>query len=164
MPRTAAFPLAAVPVVLAAVLVSACGSSSSGSGTSAGAAAAGYGAPAATTQEAAAATTAAAAPAAAARGSSMLHLAADASGALKFNTQALSAKAGKVSIVMRNPSGSGLPHGIAIEGNGVDKDGPTVQPGGTSTDTVTLKPGTYTFYCPVPGHKAAGMKGTLTVT
>jgi len=29
--------------------------------------------------------------------------------------------------------------------------------------TVTLKPGTYQFYCPVPGHKAAGMKGTLTV-
>jgi uncharacterized cupredoxin-like copper-binding protein len=28
---------------------------------------------------------------------------------------------------------------------------------------VTLKPGSYEFYCQVPGHEAAGMKGTLTV-
>jgi hypothetical protein len=45
-----------------------------------------------------------------------------------------------------------MPHGIAIEGNGVDKDGAVVQPGGTSTVTVRLKPGTYTFYCPVGDH------------
>ena len=37
------------------------------------------------------------------------------------------------------------------------------QNGGTSTVTATLKPGTYTFYCSVDGHEAAGMKGTLTV-
>jgi uncharacterized cupredoxin-like copper-binding protein len=30
--------------------------------------------------------------------------------------------------------------------------------------TLTLKPGTYTFYCTVPGHAAAGMKGKLVVT
>jgi uncharacterized cupredoxin-like copper-binding protein len=38
-----------------------------------------------------------------------------------------------------------------------------VQNGGTSTVSETLKPGTYTFYCSVDGHEAAGMKGTLTV-
>ena len=38
-----------------------------------------------------------------------------------------------------------------------------VQNGGTSTISQNLKPGTYTFYCSVDGHEAAGMKGTLTV-
>jgi plastocyanin len=39
----------------------------------------------------------------------------------------------------------------------------TAKPGKVSTVTVTLKKGTYEYYCPVPGHKEAGMKGTLTV-
>jgi plastocyanin len=39
---------------------------------------------------------------------------------------------------------------------------PTFQ-GGAKTLTLTLKAGTYTFYCSVPGHRDAGMKGTLTV-
>jgi hypothetical protein len=76
----------------------------------------------------------------------------------------LTAKAGTVTVEMKNPAGSGVPHGIAVEGHGVDQDGKIVQPGGTSTDTLTLKPGTYKFYCPVKGHEAAGMKGTLVVT
>jgi uncharacterized cupredoxin-like copper-binding protein len=29
--------------------------------------------------------------------------------------------------------------------------------------TVNLKPGTYTFFCSVPGHEQGGMKGTLVV-
>jgi uncharacterized cupredoxin-like copper-binding protein len=82
---------------------------------------------------------------------------------LAFNTKTLSAKAGKVTLVMSDPQGSGIPHGISVEGNGVDKDGKVVQAGGTSTVSATLKPGKYTFYCPVPGHRAAGMQGTLTV-
>jgi uncharacterized cupredoxin-like copper-binding protein len=41
--------------------------------------------------------------------------------------------------------------------------GPVVSNGGISTVTAALKPGTYTFYCSVDGHEAAGMKGTLTV-
>jgi uncharacterized cupredoxin-like copper-binding protein len=35
--------------------------------------------------------------------------------------------------------------------------------GGSRTLTANLKPGTYTFYCTVPGHRAGGMLGTLTV-
>jgi uncharacterized cupredoxin-like copper-binding protein len=34
--------------------------------------------------------------------------------------------------------------------------------GGTRILTANLKPGTYTFYCTVPGHRAGGMQGTLT--
>jgi uncharacterized cupredoxin-like copper-binding protein len=94
---------------------------------------------------------------------STVELSADPGGALKFDTTKLTAKAGTVTVKMMNPASSGVPHAIAVKGNGVDQRGRTVQPGGTSTDTLKLKPGTYTFYCPVPGHEAAGMKGTLVV-
>jgi plastocyanin len=92
---------------------------------------------------------------------STLKLSADPSGALKFDKSKLSAKAGNVTISMDNPSS--VPHAIAVEGNGVDKDGKTVDQGGVSTVSVKLKAGTYKFYCPVDAHQAAGMKGTLTV-
>jgi uncharacterized cupredoxin-like copper-binding protein len=92
-----------------------------------------------------------------------LTLAADESGGLSFTKKTLTAKAGKVTITMDNPSGDQMPHAIAIEGNGVDQDGQVVQPGGKSTVSVDLKPGKYTFYCPVGQHRQAGMEGTLTV-
>jgi uncharacterized cupredoxin-like copper-binding protein len=90
-----------------------------------------------------------------------LNLSADKSGKLKFNKSKLTVTRGKVTLVMKNPSD--LPHAIAVEGKGIDKDGKTVQKGGTSKVTVTLKKGTYEFYCPVDGHKAGGMEGKLTV-
>ena len=92
------------------------------------------------------------------------HLQADKNGEIKFNKTKLTVKAGKVKLVMSNPKSSGQQHGIAVKGNGLDKDGKIVNPGKTSTVTVTLKKGkTYTFYCPVPGHAALGMKGKITV-
>jgi plastocyanin len=94
----------------------------------------------------------------------LLKLTADPGGQLRFDTAKLTAKPGTVTIRMTNPSSAGMDHGIAVEGNGVDSDGPTVAPGNTSSVTVTLKKGTYVYYCPVPGHKQAGMKGTLTVS
>jgi plastocyanin len=96
-----------------------------------------------------------------AAGGETVHLSA-VPGKLAFNTKKLKAKAGTVTLSMSNPST--FSHGIAVEGNGVDKDGQIVQHRGTSTVTAKLKPGTYTFYCPVPGHRQAGMQGTLTVT
>jgi uncharacterized cupredoxin-like copper-binding protein len=93
--------------------------------------------------------------------STNLTVAADSSGQLKFDKKSLSAKAGNVTITMDNPSP--VPHAIAVEGNGLDKKGQTVQMSGKSTVTVSLKPGKYTFYCPVDGHKQAGMQGPLTV-
>jgi uncharacterized cupredoxin-like copper-binding protein len=102
------------------------------------------------------------APAAAATSAHVttLRLSADPGGALRFNKRALTAKAGSIKLVMKNPSSSGMPHAIAIQGRG---SGQVVQPGGTSTLTVKLAAGKYTFLCPVPGHAAAGMTGTLTV-
>ena len=93
-----------------------------------------------------------------------LALSADADGGLYFEPKKLTGKAGSVQLVMHNPSSSGIQHGIAVEGKGVDKDGPVVAPGKTSMLTVTLKPGKYEFYCPFDAHKQKGMKGTLTVT
>lgn len=90
-----------------------------------------------------------------------LRIAADPGGALKFDKDSLEAKAGKVTIVMDNPSS--LPHAVEIEGNGVEAAGETVNKGGVSKATAEVKPGEYEFYCPVDGHKAGGMTGTLTV-
>jgi plastocyanin len=93
-------------------------------------------------------------------GGSTLALAADPSGALKFDTTKLTAKAGTVTIDFTNMSST--PHAVAVEGNGVDKDGQVVT-GGKNKLTVKLKPGTYEFYCPVDGHRQAGMEGKLIV-
>ena len=90
-----------------------------------------------------------------------LKLSADPGGALKFDKDTLTAKAGKVTIVMDNPSS--LPHAVEIEGNGVEVEGETVEKGGVSEASADLEPGTYEYYCPVPGHEEGGMKGTLTV-
>lgn len=92
-----------------------------------------------------------------------LTLAASEDGGLSFDKKELTAKAGTVTITMDNPSGDQMPHAVAIEGNGVDKDGEVVQPGGQSTVSADLKAGTYTFYCPVGQHRQNGMEGTLTV-
>ena len=99
---------------------------------------------------------------ASAQGGKLIQLSADPSGQLKFDKTTLSAKAGKVTLDMANPST--VPHAVAVRGNGIDKDGKVAQTKGeSSTVTVDLKPGTYTFYCPVDQHEQSGMKGTLTV-
>ena len=59
---------------------------------------------------------------------------------------------------------SPIEHDVAIaQGSAVAGQTP-VFTGGSKTLTLTLKPGTYTFYCTVPGHRQAGMEGTLTVS
>jgi plastocyanin len=90
-----------------------------------------------------------------------LKLSADAGGALKFDKSSLTAKAGKVTIVLDNPSS--LPHAVEVEGNGVEAKSGTIGQNATTKVTATVKPGKYEYYCPVDGHRAAGMGGTLTV-
>ena len=92
---------------------------------------------------------------------STLTLAADPSGALKFDKTKLTAKSGRITIAMTNKSS--VPHDLTIEGDGLTEQSPVVSNGGVSKLTVFLKPGTYTFFCNLDDHEAAGMKGTLTV-
>jgi plastocyanin len=92
-----------------------------------------------------------------------LQIAASPTGQLAYVTSKASAKAGPVTVEM--PNSSGVSHNIAVQQgtSGAVLGASTFITKGTTSVKVTLKPGTYTFFCQVPGHRAAGMDGTLTV-
>jgi plastocyanin len=92
-----------------------------------------------------------------------LELEAAPNGQLAYTTNKALATAGQVTISMKNMSG--VMHNVAIQSG---TSGPVLahtefQTKGTASFSVKLKPGTYTFFCQAPGHRAAGMLGTLTV-
>lgn len=80
--------------------------------------------------------------------------------ALDFEPSRLAAPTGAVTVELS--SGRGVHHTFAIDKLG-DREVVEAAAGQTATGTVVLEPGTYTFYCSVPGHREAGMEGTLTV-
>lgn len=87
---------------------------------------------------------------------------ADPAGGLAYTTDKVTAKAGKDTIDFANPQP--LMHDVAIEDASGKTIGKTeVIAEGSDSTTIDLKPGTYTFYCTVPGHREGGMEGTLTV-
>ena len=88
-----------------------------------------------------------------------LALAADA-GALKFDKTELTAKAGKITLTMDNPSDT--PHNVVIDAPDA-KAGETVGKDEKSVASADLKAGEYTYYCAVGNHRGAGMEGKLTV-
>jgi len=144
--RISALSLAAIAL---AVGVAACGGSSGSSST--------------TSSSAPASTSSSSSSSASSGGGGTVSDAADPSGQLKFTSDNLTAKAGKTTVKFTNSSQ--LPHNMTI----VDSSGKQVGAtptftGGTKSFTVDLKPGKYTFYCSVPGHRQAGMQGTLTVS
>ncbi len=85
----------------------------------------------------------------------------DPNGQLLYDASGATGTAGALTIVSTNKSA--VPHNIALQGAGVNAVGAIVQGGGTSKISVTVKAGKYTFFCSVPGHRQAGMVGTLTV-
>ena len=109
----------------------------------------------------AAATGGTAAPATRPAAAAPLALAADPSGALKYDKKALNAKAGKVTIAFTNASQIG--HDVTIAKGPTKLAGTNVITNSKASVSVTLTPGAYVFYCSVPGHRQAGMQGTLTV-
>ena len=91
----------------------------------------------------------------------VLDMPADPNGQLAYVSKQATAPAGQLEIESKNDAN--IPHDIAIEGNGVDEKGEEVTDGGTSTISVDLKAGEYTYYCTLPGHREGGMEGKLTV-
>lgn len=153
MRSKALFSLLTLAVALLAL--AGCGSSSSSSSSSSASTAA----EAPTTSSASTSTPAASSESG---GSSSVSLEANPEGQLAYNTKALSAKSGTVSIDFKNASP--LPHNVTIESASGEKVGATPTfSGGSKSLKVSLKPGTYKFFCSVPGHRQAGMEGTLTV-
>ena len=97
-----------------------------------------------------------------------LDIDANPAGQLAYTSSKAEAQAGPVTIVMANMSG--VSHNIAVEAGENGATQKTAPLGassfitkGSTTVTVNLKPGKYTFFCQAPGHRAAGMYGTLTV-
>jgi plastocyanin len=147
----------AFAIVLAALALAACGSSSDDDSTTA--------AGSETTTESGAAAggeKSGEAEGKSAGSAAAVDFEADPSGGLAYTSDTATAKAGKVTVDFTNPQP--LTHDVAIEDSSGKTVGKTelVAEGSDST-VVDLKPGEYTFYCSVPGHREAGMEGTLTV-
>lgn len=75
-----------------------------------------------------------------------------------FTLSTKTVKAGSVTFKVTNKGN--LPHDFKIGG----KKTAVIGPGKTAKLTVTLKAGKQAYSCTVPGHAAAGMKGSLKVT
>ena len=147
MPRISALSLGALALTVG---LAACGGSSSSSTTSSAAPA-----PSSSSTSSSASGSSG--------GSSTISDSADPTGQLKFTKSDLTAKAGKATVDFTNSSS--LPHNMTIEDSSGKQVGATPTfSGGSKSFTVDLKPGKYTFFCSVPGHREAGMQGTLTVS
>jgi len=79
---------------------------------------------------------------------------------INFNPKELTIPAGTdVQVTLKNDGA--LPHNFNIDELNIHSG--DVQPGQTMAVTVNAQPGSYTYYCNIPGHREAGMEGTLTV-
>jgi plastocyanin len=91
-----------------------------------------------------------------------LELTSPADGEFSYDKKTLQAPAGSVTINYDNPAA--LSHDVVIEDQSGEDVGKTdLIAEDTTSITLELQPGTYTFYCDVTGHREGGMEGTLTV-
>jgi plastocyanin len=79
----------------------------------------------------------------------------------QFDPRELTADPGEISFELTNDGQS--PHALEVEGGGVEAKSDTIDPGASTTLTVSLEEGEYEIYCPVGDHKDRGMTGTLVV-
>jgi uncharacterized cupredoxin-like copper-binding protein len=84
-------------------------------------------------------------------------------GSLAFEHESLETEAGSVTVTFANPAP--IAHDFCVEDPDGEEVGCTniVADGDTTTTTLNLEPGEYTFYCSVAGHREGGMEGPLTV-
>jgi len=96
-------------------------------------------------------------------GGGIVQLEADPSGQLAYDTETLTADSGNITIDLDNPAP--IAHDVAVEDDSGKELGKSEIVTGESTSVTlqNMQPGEYTFYCTVPGHRQAGMEGTLTV-
>jgi plastocyanin len=95
-------------------------------------------------------------------GGSTVNISTPSGGSLAFDQKDVSAKSGNVTIDFDNKQP--IQHDVKVEdSSGTELGGTDLVSSGTANATVNLQPGTYTFFCSVPGHREAGMEGTLTV-
>jgi plastocyanin len=95
-------------------------------------------------------------------GGETLAISADPSGKFAFEQKTLKAKAGTVTVDFDNPAP--LSHDVVLEDSSGQEVGKTdLVAQDKASFTATVKPGTYTYFCSVPGHREGGMEGTLTV-
>jgi plastocyanin len=145
--------LVAFALILASLALVACGSSSDDSSSTAGETTSESGAAAGGGNEAEGKSAGSAAAVA---------FEADPAGGLAYTSDTATASAGKVTVDFTNPQP--IPHDVAIEDASGKEVGKTeVLAEGSDSTVVDLKPGEYTFFCTIPGHREAGMEGTLTV-
>lgn len=107
---------------------------------------------------------AAGAPAAGSPAVHLLRIAAASGGTLMYTRKSMTTPAGTVEIVFTNDSP--IEHNLTLQKgtNGPVLGATPTFSGGSRTLKLTLTPGRYTYYCGVPGHRAAGMFGTLKVS
>lgn len=152
-------------IVILGALIAGCGSSSSSTtaGSSATSSSTPASTPAAPTPAGSTPASSTPAPSAAGGAAQILKLSADPGGQLAYNTTTLTAKPGKVTIEFANASP--LSHNVTVQepGGGATLGATPTFSGATKSLTLNLKAGTYAFFCSVPGHRQAGMQGTLTV-
>ena len=83
---------------------------------------------------------------------------------MRFEPATLTVRANSpVSLTLDN-SGAALIHDFTIDTPGGQRVHIVAQPHSRGTGQFTLPAGTYQFYCAQPGHREAGMVGTLIVS
>lgn len=80
---------------------------------------------------------------------------------IAFAETSAQADAGQIDVSLVNEGA--IEHSWLVEDHESDLRLYVEKNGDTDDGSITLEPGEYVYYCDIPGHREAGMEGTLTV-